>query len=687
MKPEIIDISRATPSRHANKRLISLSMLAVVLLAGTVALSGSGAVPEGLDVEPLPAGVEPPARTVQTGRVVSLAMAPGFETFDLARHLDRSYHPNLEGMKVLVSYGPDDDPRIVFLLVSFYLSANQQADGIAFFETFLKRYENQLSGTTKAHYLTAYAILRATYAERIPLLKRIGWVHETTRILEEADWLTEGRDFLVHWAAGLIYTQYPRFFGKTDDAFAHLQWTLDHPDQEPGVVGFYREVYRHLSILHDRVGNAEEAARYLERSGYSDAASKSLLMGPFMTTRQKGTIMHARREVVEIVPGAVFVVRGFGFSDIYFVISADGNELIAVDAGTQPYSLKAAYDLFTETQLDPPSLTSVLVTHAHWDHIGGHTFFRELNPDVNFYGRENIHRILDDIQRQHSFVQFRGEGFDNAWVAGYAPDVVVAGDTITTISIDGTPIELIPIQGGETEDAMHVFFPTLSTIMVGDFMMPYYGEPWVEEGSVEALLPAMRAVTERNPRYVLHGHFPLTFIYPASVIEQLQDDIEWLTDAVQRHIHHGYARVDIERLNLIPPGLQTEPEAFIGYANARQHLPARLHDQAIGIWEEDVTGTDLNGLDHLSHVEYGRLLGRYLKLSPGEVAAALRRMIDAGDNELALNMALAALRHYGDEPKLQALLVEAADQLRSENQFINPFKYTVYSEIAGREDG
>ena len=297
---------------------LSISILLVLLAAGVMALGGNRAVPRGLNVEAVPAGVRPAMRTVQTGLVESLAMAPGFEAFDLDRHPERSYHPNLEVMKVLVSYGPDDDPRIVFLLVSFYLSANQQADGIAFFETFLKRYEHQLSGTVRAHYLTAYAILRATYAERVPLLKRIGWVKETTRILEEADRLTEGCDFLVHWAAGQIYTQYPRFFGKTDDAFAHLRWTLEHPDQEPGAVGFYREVYRHLSILHDRIGNAEEAARYLERSGYRDTRSKSLLMGPFTTTRKEGTIMHARREVVEIVPGSVFVVRGFGFSDIYF---------------------------------------------------------------------------------------------------------------------------------------------------------------------------------------------------------------------------------------------------------------------------------------------------------------------------------------------------------------------------------
>ena len=223
------------------KRLISISILLALLVLGSLAWFGSRAVPEGLNVEPLPAGVRPSMRTVQTGLVASLAMAPGFEAFDLAAHPDRSYHPNLELMKVLVSYGPTEDPRVVFLLISFYLSANQQADGIAFFETFLKRYEHQLSGTVKAHYLTAYAILRATYAGRVPLLKRIGWVNQTTRILEEADRLTNGKDFLVHWAAGQIYTQYPRFFGKTDDAFAHLQWTLEHPEREPAV-GFYREV-------------------------------------------------------------------------------------------------------------------------------------------------------------------------------------------------------------------------------------------------------------------------------------------------------------------------------------------------------------------------------------------------------------------------------------------------------------
>ncbi len=61
-------------------------------------------------------------------------------------------------------------------------------------------------------------------------------------------------------------------------------------------------------------------------------------------------------------------------------------------------------------------------------------------------------------------------------------------------------------------------------------------------------------------------------------------------------------------------------------------------------------------------------------------------MIDQGDNELALQMALVAERYYGDNPRIGGLKIEAADQLRSENPFLNPFKCTVYSEIIGKEE-
>ena len=89
------------------KRLISISILIALLVVGSLVLFGGRAMPEGLNVEPLPAGLRPPARTVHSGLVESLAMASGFDAFDLANYPDRSYHPNLELLKVLVSYGPN----------------------------------------------------------------------------------------------------------------------------------------------------------------------------------------------------------------------------------------------------------------------------------------------------------------------------------------------------------------------------------------------------------------------------------------------------------------------------------------------------------------------------------------------------------------------------------------------------
>ena len=104
-----------------------------------------------------------------------------------------------------------------------------------------------------------------------------------------------------------------------------------------------------------------------------------------------------------------------------------------------------------------------------------------------------------------------------------------------------------------------------------------------------------------------------------------------------------------------------------------------------GIWQEDVTGMEPGGLDALTSVEYGRLLEFYLGLSEGQVEDLLRRIIDGGDNELALQFAVAAEKRYRDNLGIIQLKEEAADRLRSAAQFFNPFKFVVYTEMIGKE--
>ena len=61
---------------------------------------------------------------------------------------------------------------------------------------------------------------------------------------------------------------------------------------------------------------------------------------------------------------------------------------------------------------------------------------------------------------------------------------------------------------------------------------------------------------------------------------------------------------------------------------------------------------------------------------PSSAAPGADSRFDHGGNKLALKMALAAERYYSDNTRIGELKIESADQLRSENQFLNPFKYT-----------
>ena len=66
----------------------------------------------------------------------------------------------------------------------------------------------------------------------------------------------------------------------------------------------------------------------------------------------------------------------------------------------------------------------------------------------------------------------------------------------------------------------------------------------------------------------------------------------------------------------------------------------------VGIWGENSSGQEPSGLDVITAVEYGRMLDLYLGLSVGEVEKMLRQTLDNGDNELALQMAIAAEIRY-----------------------------------------
>jgi glyoxylase-like metal-dependent hydrolase (beta-lactamase superfamily II) len=239
------------------------------------------------------------------------------------------------------------------------------------------------------------------------------------------------------------------------------------------------------------------------------------------------------KRITEIVPGKVYALSGYEFTEYYFVVSDDGRELIGIDAGTRSDSAKAAYEALRAYAPRLPELTAVLVTHAHWDHVGGHRYFRALNPRLKFYARGNYHEeVSRELDAPSLFLtRFFGSRFNVEEVQSFTPDLTI--DRHTEVKIGGTRIEFIPVQGGETNDALFIHLPDHGVMFVGDFIMPYLGAPFVEEGSLEGLLEAIDLVVQKNPRHLLHGHEPLTRLFASpSMLANLKTHLAWLHEEV-----------------------------------------------------------------------------------------------------------------------------------------------------------
>jgi glyoxylase-like metal-dependent hydrolase (beta-lactamase superfamily II) len=579
---------------------------------------------------------------------------------------ESSPRPELEYFKAVNRVAPPKDPQLLFLLMAQYSNANMQSDGVEFFSARLKEFSPRLTEVQKALYLSAIGLLRAQHAGSVSLLHRVGYVKDTITVLEQAKQLSGGQVFVVNWIAGVVYSQLPGFFGQGKAAQDELIWCEKHGDKAPDA-GWLREVYYRLGKLALARGEQTKAQEYLKRSGYQDFNSPITLVTPFSEDVLTGHTFAPRR-IAEIVPGRVYVLTGFEFTEYYFVVSDNGRELIGIDAGTRPDSAKAAYEALRAYAAGLPELKTVFVTHSHWDHIGGQTYFRSLNPQVRFYARSNYaEEISHDFSGPEVLAKpFFGERIKLEDIRNFKPDVLI--DRRTKLTIGGTPIELIPVQGGETHDGMFVNLPQQGVMFVGDFIMPYLGAPVVQEGDLSGLLDAIDVVVQENPKYLLHGHEPLTRNFASTVmLSQLKLDLGWLRGQVLSRIRSGEERAMIQQENLIPPDLLGgNPDVYLPYFIMREHVIDRLYDQNVGYWQ-----ADLQGLDHISRADRAELLVDYLGLSEGQLTKTVERLTADGKYELAASLL------ESSEGRFEHL------KLMEKNQNTDPFKYILYSAKIG----
>jgi glyoxylase-like metal-dependent hydrolase (beta-lactamase superfamily II) len=566
--------------------------------------------------------------------------------------------PELEALQEAVRW-PNPDVATVLALVGRFVATGRDREGHAYFR------ERAKSAPGVALFLALEGFFQARVAADVFVLRRIGWVNDALARLDSAVDLEPG---LPRYFRGLVLAELPARFGKAAAAVDDLQWVLQNKDRFP--IGLRRPIYRALARAYTTLGRTSEAKVALERSGYPSLdASLPLFTTDYWVTARDGFRFRPPR-LVELAP-RIYVAQGYDFADIAFVLTGAG--VVAVDAGTTEANARAALAALRRITTDP--VTHVLVTHAHWDHIGGLPALRDANTQVVAQAR--FGQELEIVNE--TGVPFR-YFFGNEAPRRYElnPDRLV--ERRETLTVGDTEFVLYPVRGAETADALLIHVPARGVLFVGDTFMPYLGAPFLPEGSPDALFENIAFIRSLGPRLLLHGHPPLTDLFTIQVLPGFEAAMRDLHRRTLARIAEGRPLVDILHENILPDELREHPAVVLRYLVVRENFIKRVYHQRSGYWKPDG-----DGMEVVAPREWASALGLLAGGREDAFVTSARALLDRGDPVLALRLADLGLINHPGSGALAELRRRSLDSLRARHQELNPFKFIIYSEWAGAD--
>lgn len=558
-------------------------------------------------------------------------------------------HSEIEALSEAVSW-PEPDRQAVMALAGLLVAARRHDDGYRYF----------LKKATAEPVQPLYEALAGFFQARAGL--------DRGQAVARLDHAAEHELGLPNYLRGLALAELPGFAGRAGTVVSDLELVIAVRDQFPA--GFLRAARHALARAYSAVGRDEDAKAALELSGYAQMDGD----GPALTTDWSVTARDGARfappRFTEPVPG-VHLAQGYDFSDFAFVEAGPG--IVAIDTGSSTRHARSALaELRTRTAAP---ITHIILTHAHWDHVGGLAAFRETSTEVIAQANFAQELVLQSSVPVIS-PYFLAEG--ESQEQHITPDRLVAGKEV--LRVGEAELVLYPVHGGETSDGLLVHVPDRGVVFAGDMIMPYVGAPFLPEGSAEGLFEAMRLVTDLRPQVLIHGHPPLTELFTVAVFPPLEAALRGLFEVVVTAIREGRTLADILGANHLPGLLRDHPAAVLPYLVVRDNLIKRVHHQRTGYWKPGG-----EGVESFAATEWAAALHL---LSGGREAAyadAAHQILEHGNEALALKMTDYGLLNHPGSALLATLRQGILYRLTERHQQLNPFKFIYYAGLAGLE--
>jgi glyoxylase-like metal-dependent hydrolase (beta-lactamase superfamily II) len=557
---------------------------------------------------------------------------------------------DIEALKIAARW-PAADRTTIVTLATKLAASRADADGYAFFQAEADTHPDQATLLALAGFFQA----------------RLG--EDTGAALAKLDQAAAADLGLPQYFRGLALASLPPDPQRAGQAVADLEFVLAVRDQLPPAM--IRAVHHGLAAAYTAQGKDAQAAEASRRSGLGRLpADSQLFFGGFWVTAEDG--FRFTPPAISRPEPDVAVAQGYDFGDFAFITTSEG--VIAIDAGTTQERVRAALGDAGLPVGHPVS--HLILTHAHFDHIGGTGALR--GPATQVITQAGFPAELGQERRNTiPFRYFTGQGTSTADIV---PSQLISEPTPLTIG--GTELVLYPTPGGETPDALMVHLPASGLLFTGDVMMPYLGAPFWAEGSPEGLLETLRFIRDLRPRVLIHGHTPLTELFTIEAINGLQAALTELHGVVLDAIRDGLALPAILDGNHLPDVLRGHPSAVGPYLVIRDNFAARLYHQRTGYWLPDG-----QGLEPLAAADRAAALDLLAGEAEEPFVNAAATLIGQGDHALALDIITPGLLRHPASAALAELRQTALHRLMERYQLTDPFRFLIYAELAGTEIG